>query len=152
LGWLVASTIITAALQQAVDGLNEPLFLLKGGTLLQHLLPGTTRSTTDLDGLVRGDIDTYLDALDEVLQRPWGACQMRRGPVEIIDVPNRLVKPRRFDVTVLLGGVTWRRSGRVSPDEVPPGVRVGVPRASLAGLSLPTACDAVPDCPEDPRR
>lgn len=42
LGWLVASTIATAALQQAVDELGEPLFLLKGGTLLQHRLPGTT--------------------------------------------------------------------------------------------------------------
>ena len=67
LGWLVASTITTAALQQAVE-LGEPLFLLKGGTLLQHRLPGTSRATIDPDGLIRGDIDAYFDKLDEVLQ------------------------------------------------------------------------------------
>src|SRR5258706_51722 len=118
LGWLVASTIATAALQQAVDELGEPPFLLKGGTLLQHRVPGTSRATTDLDGLIRGDIDAYLDTLDEVLQRPWGACQLRRGEVEVINVPNRLIKPRRFDTVVLLGGVTWRRiQVEVSPDE-----------------------------------
>jgi hypothetical protein len=140
LGWLVATTIVTAALQQAVDELGEPLFLLKGGTLLQHRLPGTTRSTTDLDGLIRGGIDTYLETLDEVLQRPWGACQLRRGPVEIIDVPNRLIKPRRFDAVVLLGGVTWRRiQVEVSPDEGSAGsTGEHVPAPSLAAFGLPT--------------
>jgi hypothetical protein len=140
LGWLVASTIATAALQQAVDELGEPLFLLKGGTLLQHRVPGTSRATTDLDGLIRGDIDAYLDTLDEVLQRPWGACQLRRGEVEVINVPNRLIKPRRFDTVVLLGGVTWRRiQVEVSPDEGSAGT-VGeyVPAPSLAGFGLPT--------------
>jgi hypothetical protein len=108
LGWLVASTIATAALQQAVDELGEPLFLLKGGTLLQHRVPGTSRATTDLDGLIRGDIDAYLDTLDEVLQRPWGACQLRRGEVEVINVPNRLIKPRRFDTVVDTGSIDPR--------------------------------------------
>ena len=34
MGWLVASTIVIAALQRAVDGTGIPTFLLKGGTLL----------------------------------------------------------------------------------------------------------------------
>ncbi|MDR0783879.1 MAG: hypothetical protein LBE83_09015 [Propionibacteriaceae bacterium] len=41
LGWLVASTVVAAALQQAVDEQGQPLFLLKGGTMLQHRLPGS---------------------------------------------------------------------------------------------------------------
>lgn len=140
LGWLVASTITTAALQQAVDELGEPLFLLKGGTLLQHRLPGITRATTDLDGLVRGDVDAYLDKLDDVLQRPWGVCQLRRGEVEMINVPNRLIKPRRFVVVVVLGGVTWRRMQvEVSPDEGSAGsAGEHLSPPSLAGFGLPT--------------
>ncbi|MGF3056928.1 nucleotidyl transferase AbiEii/AbiGii toxin family protein [Microbacterium sp. YY-01] len=72
LGWLIASTVVAAALQQAVDEQGEPMFLLKGGTLLQHRLPQLSRATTDLDGLIRGDIDRFLAVLDEVLDRPWG--------------------------------------------------------------------------------
>jgi hypothetical protein len=82
LGWLVASTVVTAALQLAVDEEDQPRFLLKGGTLLQHRLPGLSRSTTDLDGLVRGDLDEFIVKLDIVLARPWGPCTLRRGPVE----------------------------------------------------------------------
>ncbi|SEA79794.1 hypothetical protein SAMN02910418_02439 [Bowdeniella nasicola] len=43
---------------------------------------------------------------------------MRRGEVGMIDVPTRLVKPRRFDIILSLRGVTWRRvQFEVSPDE-----------------------------------
>ena len=51
------STVITAALQRAVDESGIALFLLKGGTMLQYRLPGMSRTTRDIDGLVRGDID-----------------------------------------------------------------------------------------------
>ena len=60
--------------------------------------PGTSLSTTDLDGLVRGDLDRFLDALDDVVQTPWGPFELLRGPVEEIAVSNRSVQPRRFDV------------------------------------------------------
>ncbi|MDF1488837.1 nucleotidyl transferase AbiEii/AbiGii toxin family protein [Tessaracoccus sp. HF-7] len=141
--------MVTAALQQAVDGQGEPLFLLKGGTLLQHRLPGLTRTTTDLDGLVRGDLDRFFEVLDDTLRQPWGPCVLHRGPVEQINVPHRLVKPRRFDITVALNGVTWRRvQVETSPDEglagssaeriSPPAlVGFGLPSPDhLAGLSL----------------
>jgi len=36
LGWLIASTVVVAALQRAVDQSGRSLFLLKGGTYLQH--------------------------------------------------------------------------------------------------------------------
>lgn len=35
LGWLVAATVVSAALQRAVDESGSALFLLKGGTMLQ---------------------------------------------------------------------------------------------------------------------
>lgn len=72
LGWLVASSIAVAAVQRAVDVDGRQLFLLKGGTLLQHRLPSTARATKDVDGLVRGDIDQFLAALEVALAEPWG--------------------------------------------------------------------------------
>lgn len=36
LGWLVASTVVIAALQRAVDETGRTHFLLKGGTYLQY--------------------------------------------------------------------------------------------------------------------
>jgi hypothetical protein len=140
LGWLVAATVVSAALQRAVDGYGAPLFLLKGGTMLQYRLPGMSRATRDVDGLIRGDIDAFLVALDEAFGEPWGPLTLVRGEVEVIDVPYRLVKPRRFDVLVLLGGVTWRRiEVEVSPDEGGAGkTPEQIPPPSLAGFGLPT--------------
>ena len=140
LGWLVASTVVAAALQQAVDGQGEPLLLLKGGTLLQHRLPRLSRATTDLDGLVRGDLGRFIEVLDEVLARPWGPCVLRRNPVEVIQVPSRVDKPRRFDVIVQVNGVTWRRiQVEISPDEGSAGAQAEpLPAPSLAGFGLPT--------------
>ncbi|MBK9697269.1 MAG: hypothetical protein IPO80_07700 [Propionibacteriaceae bacterium] len=52
LGWLIASSIAVAAVQRALDTDGRQLFLLKGGTLLQHRLRATARATKDVDGLV----------------------------------------------------------------------------------------------------
>lgn len=140
LGWLVAATVVSAALQRAVDDSGVPLFLLKGGTMLQYRLPGMSRTTQDIDGLVRGDIDRFLSELDKALTEPWGPLTLVRGEVELIEVPHRIVKPRRFDITVQLKGVTWRRVQlEVSPDEGRAGARPEEIHApSLAGFGLPT--------------
>ncbi|MGH3968413.1 MAG: nucleotidyl transferase AbiEii/AbiGii toxin family protein [Mycobacterium sp.] len=140
LGWLVAATVVTAVLQRAVDAFGVPLFLLKGGTMLQYRLPGMSRTTQDIDGLVRGDIDRFLTNLDTTLGEPWGPLTLVRGEVQIIDVPHKLVKPRRFDMTVLLNGVTWRRIQiEVSPDEGHAGTMPEqITSPSLAGFGLPT--------------
>lgn len=60
LGWLIASTVAIAAVQRALAADGYPLFLLKGGTLLQHRLNTTARATKDVDGLIRGDLDEFL--------------------------------------------------------------------------------------------
>lgn len=118
LGWLIASSAAIAAVQRAIDADGRHLFLLKGGTLLQHRLNVTARATKDVDGLIRGDVDTFIRALDGALAEPWGPLTLRRGQVEKVNVPTRVVKPRRFDIILELRGVTWRRiQFEVSADE-----------------------------------
>lgn len=73
LGWLISSTIVIAVLQRAIDETRQPRFLLKGGTYLQHRLNWSGRATTDVDGIVRGDLTEFMTALDAELQRPWGS-------------------------------------------------------------------------------
>jgi hypothetical protein len=139
LGWLIASSVAVGAVQRALDEDGRQLFLLKGGTLLQHRLNATARTTKDVDGLVRGDMDAFFAVLEEVLDEPWGPLTLRRGEVEVIDVPTKLVKPRRFDIILDLRGVTWRRiQFEVSPDEAGIGQeRELIEPPPLAGFGLP---------------
>lgn len=118
LGWLIASSVAIAAVQRAVDSDGRQLFLLKGGTLLQHRLDVSSRATKDVDGLIRGDIEAFFTELDTALAEPWGPMMLRRGPVELIDVPTRVLKPRRFDIILELRGAPWRRiQFEIAPDE-----------------------------------
>lgn len=139
LGWLVASSVAIAAVQRAVDRDGCQLFLLKGGTLLQHRLPFATRSTKDVDGLVRCDLDFFFAALESALDEPWGPLTLRRGPIETIEVPSKISKPRRFDIILELRGKTWRRiKFEISPDEAGIGKeRELIQPPSLAGFGLP---------------
>lgn len=109
-----------AAVQRAIDTEGRHIFLLKGGTLLQHRLNATARTTKDVDGLIRGDLDQFILALDAALDEPWGPLTLRRGEVEVevVNVPTKIIKPRRFDIVLELRGVTWMRiQFEVSPDE-----------------------------------
>ena len=139
LGWLIASSVAIAAVQRAIDADGRQLFLLKGGTLLQHRLNATARTTKDVDGLIRGDMDAFFAVLEKVLDEPWGPLTLRRGEVEVIDVPTKLIKPRRFDIILDMRGVTWRRiQFEVSPDEAGIGdEHESIEPISLAGFGLP---------------
>ena len=150
LSWLIASTVVVAVLQRALDLDGQPHFLLKGGILLQHRLPAaSTRATKDVDGLVRGDIADFLDKLDDVLDEPWGPLSLRRTAVDVIETPTRVIKPRRFDVVLEMQGKTWRKvQVEIAPDEggagqdpepftAPPLAPVGLPDpVALVGLAL----------------
>ncbi|MGL5829215.1 MAG: nucleotidyl transferase AbiEii/AbiGii toxin family protein [Angustibacter sp.] len=138
-----------AALQQATDEQGASLFLLKGGTLLQHRLVLIARATKDVDGLIRGDIDVFLGQLTKVFDLPWGPFTLSRSPVEVIETPNRIIKPRRFNIILAIRGETWRRIQiEIAPDEggagseaenfFPPNLRgFGLPQPEqLAGLAL----------------
>lgn len=139
LSWLIASSVAVAAVQRAVGPDGRQLFLLKGGTLLQHRLDLSSRATKDLDGLVRGDIDEFLSALDVALAEPWGPLTLRRTEAEIIDVPNRLVKPRRFHIILELRGSTWRRiQVEIAADEAGIGDEAEpIAAPPLSGFGLP---------------
>jgi hypothetical protein len=108
LGWLVASTVVIAALQRAVDETGRTQFLLKGGTYLQYRLRTTGRTTKDVDGLIRGDLDEFLTALDSALREPWGPLSLSRTEAEVIDAGGRLINPRRFWVKLAIKGKVWR--------------------------------------------
>jgi len=109
---------VVAALQRAVDASGSSLFLLKGGTLLQHRLGLASRATKDVDGLIRGDLDAFVARLDETLELPWGPLTLSRTAIEVIETPTRVIKPRRFHVLVGLRGQTWRHiQVEIAPDE-----------------------------------
>lgn len=139
LGWLVASSVAISAVQRATDADGRQLFLLKGGTLLQHRLDATARTTKDVDGLIRGDLDEFLLAMERALADPWGPIALRRDEVEIVNVPTKVIKPRRFDVILELRGVTWRRvQFEVSPDEAGIGQALeAIEPPPLVGFGLP---------------
>ena len=139
LGWLVASSVAIACVQRAIDADGRQLFLLKGGTLLQHRLHATARTTKDVDGLVRGDLDAFLLALEGALAEPWGPLMLRRGEVEVVHVPTKIIKPRRFDIIIEFRGVTWRRiQFEVSSDESGIGQdSEAIEPPSLSGFGLP---------------
>jgi hypothetical protein len=140
LGWLIASSVAVAALQRALGKDGRQLFLLKGGNLLQHRLDVPARTTKDIDGLVRGDIDDFIGVLDEVFLEPWGPFTLRRGAIQVINVPTRLLKPRRFEVYIELRGTTWRRvQFEISHDEA------GIGEESESIESMPLSGFGLPD-------
>lgn len=140
LSWLIATTVVSALLQQVVDKEGNSRFLLKGGTMLQYRLGDVARATKDLDGIVRGDIDDFLNVMDERMKENWGPISFSYGSVEIINTPARIIKPRNFDVTLSLHGRTWRRIAvEISPDEGIGGVLAEIiPSTTLAPFGLPT--------------
>ncbi|TFD49824.1 hypothetical protein E3T55_10745 [Cryobacterium frigoriphilum] len=108
-GWILASTIVVAALQRTLGPDGDPLFLLKGGVYLEHKLGLASRATQDVDTLFRGELDQFLSALDTALAEPWGDITLTRSNVSVIAIISRRVKPRRFHIVLSLKGVTWRR-------------------------------------------
>lgn len=109
IGWLLASTVAVAALQRAVGADQEPLFLLKGGLLMELHLGLDARATKDVDALFRGGLERFESALDAAIEEPWGPFTIQRTTIEEIAGARRLAKPRRFDLKLLIKGAVWRR-------------------------------------------
>lgn len=106
-GWILASTIVAAALQRELrDG--SPLFVLKGGLFIERVLDLNSRATKDIDTLYRGAETDLVDHIDRALAEPWGQITFSRAPVEIIDKARRVPKPRRLKVRLDIHGVRWR--------------------------------------------
>jgi hypothetical protein len=108
--------------------------------MLQHRLGTVSRATKDVDGLIRGDIDEFLDKTRRVFENDWGPISFEVSGAELIETPAKVIKPRRFEVSLKLRGQTWRKVVvEVSPDEGRAGAafeRFAPP--PLAALGLPT--------------
>jgi hypothetical protein len=114
---------------------------LKGGTYLQHRLNWKGRPTKDVDGLVRGDIEDFLIRLDHALTLAWGPLTFSRTEVEIIQTPDRVIKPRRFHVKASVKGAVWCNvKVEIASDEAGAGSeqeRVMAPELKHFGLETP---------------
>ncbi|WP_165062043.1 nucleotidyl transferase AbiEii/AbiGii toxin family protein [Adlercreutzia sp. ZJ154] len=140
LTWLISTTICSAKLQSVLDAQGKSRFALKGGTLMQHRLGLAARATKDLDGMIRGDIDDFLDAFDSSLGEDWGPISFQRSEVEIIRTPAKAVKPRRFDLHLVIRGQTWRKVQiEISPSEGRAGESFDLlPAPNLDAFGIPT--------------
>ena len=108
-GWMLASTVVIAALQRALGRDETPLFLVKGGVWVEMRLGTGARATQDIDTLFRGTIDEFVVTLADVLSIPWGPFTLEMSEVEEIAGVKRLVKPRRFEVRLIVKGAVWRK-------------------------------------------
>jgi hypothetical protein len=106
---MLASTVVIAALQRALGGDGDPLFLTKGGVYLEMSLGLEARATKDIDTLFRGSVNQFTTALSDVLSVPWGPFTLETTDIEVITGSKRLVKPRRFDVQLIVRGAVWRK-------------------------------------------
>ncbi len=141
-GWMVASSVVIAALQRSLWTDGEPRFLIKGGAYLELRLELRARATKDVDTLFRGSFEEFVDTLDTALAEPFDGITFRRTEIQQINALGKVVKPRRFDVLLQLRGRTWRRiSVEVSADEGLAGAQVErftSPPLEYFGLSMPT--------------
>ncbi|MDR0435460.1 MAG: nucleotidyl transferase AbiEii/AbiGii toxin family protein [Propionibacteriaceae bacterium] len=147
IGWMVASTVVIAALQRAQADDQQPLFLVKGGLYLELQLGVKARTTKDVDTLFRGTAKEFEDAVDQVLVEPWGPFTLQRTRLERVVKAPRLIKPYRFDVTLVVRGKTWRRvqvevsfpEGGICSQTVP----LPAPPVSYFGLDTPDQIVAI---------
>lgn len=141
LGWILASTVVVAALQRSLGEDQQPLFLVKGGLSMEFHLGLRARTTKDVDALFRGGLEHFETALDAAIAEPWGPFILQRTQLEEITGARRLVKPRRFDIKLVIKGAVWRRiqveisfpEGHIA-DTVEP---VPAPRAGFFGVATP---------------
>ncbi|MDR0783885.1 MAG: nucleotidyl transferase AbiEii/AbiGii toxin family protein [Propionibacteriaceae bacterium] len=127
IGWILASTVVIAALQRALGIDGRPQFLVKGGVYLEMQLGLGARVTQDIDTLFRGTVAGFAATLADVLSAPWGPFTLQTSDVEVIAGAKRLVKPRRFEVQLILKGAVWRKVK----------VEVSFPEGSIADHAQP---------------
>ncbi len=68
----VSYMIASLALERARDDHGAPLFLVKGGVMIELRLGLRARATRDLDAVFRADFATWLDHFDEAIRQPVG--------------------------------------------------------------------------------
>lgn len=138
--WILASTIVTAALQRELRD-ETPVFLLKGGVFIERVLDLNARATKDVDTLYRGAESDLVDHIDRALAEPWGEITLSRSEIEVIEKAHRVIKPRRFQAYLDIQGIRWRRiqvevSFAEGASAENPGIVVA-PATSFFGIAKP---------------
>ncbi|HWU30555.1 MAG TPA: nucleotidyl transferase AbiEii/AbiGii toxin family protein [Microbacterium sp.] len=105
--WVLASTIVAAALQRALMADDTPLFVVKGGVFIERALNLQSRATKDLDTLFRGAVEEFEQAADDALDEPWGMFDLTRTAFTVIEGAKTSRKPRRFNVLLDIKGKRW---------------------------------------------
>jgi Nucleotidyl transferase AbiEii toxin, Type IV TA system len=84
----VSYMIAALALERARDQSGVPLFLIKGGVMIELRLGLRARATRDLDAVFRAEFSTWLDRLDGAIRQPVGDFALTRTEPEQIRQTN----------------------------------------------------------------
>jgi hypothetical protein len=78
----ISFMVFAAALDRVRDERDEPLFVAKGGVVMELRLGLEARATQDFDATFRASVETMLDRLDEALAEPYGHFKLSRDEPE----------------------------------------------------------------------
>jgi hypothetical protein len=106
----LAVLIVAEMLSRASDLDGNPMFLVKGGSMIELRIGiEASRTSKDLDTAFRGSVESVADVVREVIEAGWNGFTARIAEVETINVPGLLVKPRRLTLQLSYGGKPWAK-------------------------------------------
>jgi Nucleotidyl transferase AbiEii toxin, Type IV TA system len=131
----VSYMIASLALERARDQEGAPLFLIKGGVMIELRLGLRARATRDLDAVFRAEFGTWLDELDEAIRQPVGDFALTRTEPEQIGQ----IDTQRLQLIIDYRGRRWAQVPlEVAPAETPDVLDVEHVRPlSISQLGLP---------------
>ena len=131
----VSYMIASLALERARDESGGPLFLIKGGVMIEMRLGLRARATRDLDAVFRAEFRSWLDQLDGAIRRPVGDFTLTRTEPEQIKRTNT----KRLQLIIDYRGKRWAQIPlEVAPAEVPDVLEIEhVGPLHIAQLGLP---------------
>jgi Nucleotidyl transferase AbiEii toxin, Type IV TA system len=115
----LAALVVAEMLARANLGTQGPPMLVKGGRALELRLGlGASRSSKDLDAVIRGSMATFMTEASRVVQHPLAGFIGKVVKVREVNVPGMSVKPRAFEVKLSFEGQPFATvSVEVSPPE-----------------------------------
>jgi hypothetical protein len=131
----VSYMIASLALERARDEAGAPLFLIKGGVMIELRLGLRARATRDLDAVFRAEFRTWLDQLDGAIRQPVGDFTLTRTEPERI----KRTSSQRLQLIIDYRGRRWAQVQlEVAPAEVPDVLEVEhVEPLRISQLGLP---------------